>query len=501
MRIEGPNSTTDMPVATVSMEQTTLECGTLLSLSGPAAMSFDGKDSLTPNSSVRRKRFGAPQLPYDRLQIWQPFGESKLSPSRTFFEWAAAAALLCFSHPAWAAVTPEISSWQTAKATQYATVVEVTGGVPKTTWPSAGLTDMGGGQATPAYSDIQAVRYSANYVYVNSAGLASYIMGPWYIGANVFGNWPSDQAYLMKFPRHPTPATGTHTKLGFGNVGQLVNGVGLFNGLDAFSYDNATATDLGTNGPPAAAKGDGIWNRSAIAAEIGTFDPAFSHQQQTGVVHFHANPKALRYQLNDNMTYTTATTTYAESAAAKHHSPILGWAFDGYPIYGPYGYSSPMNSASAVTRMRSGFTPRNGSNGTTNLTSTGRHSLPAWAATLYGLSQTLTATQYGPAVNTARPLGYYAEDNDYLGDLGFTLGTDFDLDKYNGRTCVTPEYPSGTYAYFTTIDATGAPAYPFMVGAEYYGIVTGGTVSTVSEATTTYYSHFAQSGVDKWDSY
>ena len=25
---------------------------------------------------------------------------------------------------------------------------------------------------------------------------------------------------------------------------------------------------------------------------------------------------------------------------AKYHSPILGWAYDGSPIYGPYGYSS-----------------------------------------------------------------------------------------------------------------------------------------------------------------
>ena len=30
---------------------------------------------------------------------------------------------------------------------------------------------------------------------------------------------------------------------------------------------------------------------------------------------------------------------------ADGHSKILGVAFDGYPIYGPYGYSSEMNSS------------------------------------------------------------------------------------------------------------------------------------------------------------
>ena len=25
------------------------------------------------------------------------------------------------------------------------------------------------------------------------------------------------------------------------------------------------------------------------------------------------------------------------------HSPIIGWAYDGNPIYGPFGYSDPNN--------------------------------------------------------------------------------------------------------------------------------------------------------------
>ena len=45
------------------------------------------------------------------------------------------------------------------------------------------------------------------------------------------------------------------------------------------------------------------------------------------------------------------------------------------------------------------------------------------------------------------------EDYAYLGDLGKVQGREFDLDEFNGRWCVTPEFPRGTYAYFTAIDA------------------------------------------------
>ena len=35
------------------------------------------------------------------------------------------------------------------------------------------------------------------------------------------------------------------------------------------------------------------------------------------------------------------------------HSPIIGWAYDGHPIYGPYGYSD--KTGGAVVQMKSGY--------------------------------------------------------------------------------------------------------------------------------------------------
>src|SRR5262249_9329069 len=82
----------------------------------------------------------------------------------------------------------------------------------------------------------------------------------------------------------------------------------------------------------------------------------------------------------------------------------------------------------------------------------------------------LPPDEYGPAVSASYPLGYYVEDYEYVAGLG-------DLDDANGRTVVTPEYPSGTYAYVATIDSTGASAYPYALGPIYHGVVAADTSS------------------------
>lgn len=412
----------------------------------------------------------------------------------------ATAVACCIGATAQSQTDPVITKWYTIHSSQIAQVVEVVGGTPVTTWPSVGLPNMGGGQATPANSDIQMVRYSASWTYINANGLASHNMGPWYISPGVvFGNWPSSQNYLIRIPRTPV-IPGVRDTVGLGNIGLWVNGVGMFSGLDAFSYRNATGTDRPNMGM--APLGDKVWNRSAIAAEVATFDPAYAHQPGNGQYHYHANPLGLRYNLGDHVDYNSGTGVYTEAVTAPAHSPILGWAWDGHPVYGPYGYSDPNDTGSAITRMRSGYTLRNGANGTVNLSSTGRHTLPVWAATMRGVSATLVSGQYGPNVTGSFPLGWYAEDYEYMGDVGGVLGTNFDLDVYNGRTCKTPEYPGGTYAYFTTIDAAGAPIYPFVVGAQYHADATGGSVASVAESTTTYYFNGGPpAAIEGWAAY
>jgi hypothetical protein len=151
-----------------------------------------------------------------------------------------------------------------------------------------------------------------------------------------------------------------------------------------------------------------------------------------------------------------------------------------------------MDSSSGVRRMISGYIKRDGSYGTSNLNVTGRTTLPLWAQAAQGRTN-LTSSQYGPSTSKTADmtgsfaLGRYAEDNDYLGDLptNLTAGAQWDLDRYNGRFCVTPDYPQGTYAYFVTINTNGTTAYPYLLGRQYYGVVSGGTVSSITESVIT----------------
>lgn len=233
----------------------------------------------------------------------------------------------------------------------------------------------------------------------------------------------------------------------------------------------------GQPGPPGAAPpgGDGIWRRWALYGEGQTFDACLGHQPGTGDYHHHAEPLCLRAQLSDNLVLSHTLRTgpvYSEKLPPWNHSPILGWAFDGYPIYGPYGYSNPMDSTSLVTRLASSYQLRD---------ITTRTSLPDWSLPNHtGVSQQLTSSQYGPPVSTAYPLGRYVEDFEYVAGLG-------DLDQYNGRFEVTPDFPNGTYAYHVTIDDGGNPVFPLIYGGQLYGQATGGMAQTIPSGVNSYF--------------
>ncbi len=223
------------------------------------------------------------------------------------------------------------------------------------------------------------------------------------------------------------------------------------------------------NGP--GQSGDGIWTRNAAFGESETFDPCNGHQPQTGQYHHHINPICLRAQLNDNVVAVFTGrlgTQYTEKTSGWTHSPILGWAFDGYPIYGPYGYSDPTNPNSAIKRVQPSFQLRN---------ITQRHTLPSWILSYVNQPANLAVSQYGPDVNAAYPLGRYTADYDYVAGSG-------DLDQYNGRFTLTPDFPNGTYAYFVTISAKdGSPAFPYITNVQYYGTKSGGNAQAAAGAT------------------
>lgn len=106
------------------------------------------------------------------------------------------------------------------------------------------------------------------------------------------------------------------------------------------------------------------------------------------------------------------------SNSSTQHSPIVGWSYDGCPIYGPFAYKNSDGSG-GIIRMKSGYI-------------------------------------YEKSISSPFRL---------VEEYKFTnSGT---LDKYNGRYCVTPEFPNGVYAYFCTLDDNSTPQFPYAIGPEY----------------------------------
>jgi len=266
-------------------------------------------------------------------------------------------------------------------------------------------------------SNIQQVQYSTNNVYVSATCIPSYNIGPWTGNPNI----PSNQNFVYKITRTPVQNTGTPTNVGMGHIGVWSNGVSIFNVSDGMSYNN-----------------QGIWNRNAYYWEGASFDSCLGHPAPNGEYHHHVSPACL-YDETDS----------------TNHSPIIGYAFDGYPVYGGYAFTNT-NGTGPIKRMK-----------------------PS-----YVLSAATTRTN-GPAVNATYPAGCFMEDYIYTVSSG-------DLDDRNGRFCVTPEYPAGTYAYFATIDAPLTPSFPYTFYKTYYGIVQAGNIgptgghNVISEPVTTY---------------
>ena len=286
--------------------------------------------------------------------------------------------------------------------------------------------------------DVETVQYSADNVYIHASGVPRYPTGPFNDGNP---SQPTDQDYLFRIPRNPVegPVGGTATTLG--HIGVFINGVVLFNPLDAFSYNN-----------------QGVWHQNGGFFELDGFDCAGGHPAM-GKYHHHMVPKPQNNSLNP----LTAVCDEAASPSLftldpNVHSPLLGFAFDGYPIYGPIGFNNADGSGE-LTRIETSYQLRN---------ITQRHDLADGTV--------LQPNQWGPDVGAlvtpaippgaspvAADLGAYAEDFEFIEGSGH-------LDIHNGRFAVTPEYPEGTYAYYATVDADWNPAYPYFI-ASYRGVV------------------------------
>ena len=320
------------------------------------------------------------------------------------------------------------------------------------------------GNSTPiqdnALANVQSVQYSANWVYAKATGIPAYITGPFLDGNPSLA---TAQTGYFKISLNPIQNTGNPTATTGGNIGAFINGVALFDYRDGVAWNPTTNALCGGPGNPPCPGGMGAaqaWKRDAIPAERKGFDCAKAHPAM-GNYHHHQNPSAFNL---DKIVVSNICDLYPADGLyvidEANHSPLLGFAYDGFPIYGAYGFKNT-DGTGGIVRTQSGYQLRN-----------------ITARTHYADG---TDVADGPAISTTYPIGYFREDYEFLASASPEV-----LDVHNGRFCITPEYPNGIYCYFATVDANWNSAYPYVVGPTFYGVVTASKVASISETVTTY---------------
>jgi hypothetical protein len=215
--------------------------------------------------------------------------------------------------------------------------------------------------------------------YIEANGLPDHSTGTFPNAGNP--NAITEQSYALQVPGSPVEAT--HRTNLLGHWGIAINGIPFAPGVAGFWDNNFTSG----------------WQYEALrgSGRLG-IDDNQAHVQSTGAYHYHGAPDALA------------------SGQSSDHSPLVGFAADGFPVYIRTGYVDSTNGSSAIAaldpsyRLRSGTRP-DGPGGTFD--------------------------------------GSFVADYEYVAGLG-------DLDEHNGRLGVTPEYPNGTYYYVLT------DAFPFI---------------------------------------
>ena len=137
------------------------------------------------------------------------------------------------------------------------------------------------------------------------------------------------------------------------------------------------------------------WQYDALGGALALgFDTHHAHVQPNGTYHYHGLPTGLMNKL---------------SVRSDRHSPLIGWAMDGFPVYALFGEdeSGKIREMKSSYRLKKGTRPSGGNS----------------------------------------PGGSF--DGAFVADWEYVPGAG-DLDECNGRSVKTREFPNGTYAYFLT---------------------------------------------------
>ncbi len=218
--------------------------------------------------------------------------------------------------------------------------------------------------------------------YVESNGIPDHATGQFPNRGNP--NAIAEQRHSYKIPKDPKVAE-RWTVSEFGPFGVSLNGVPFDPGTAEFwrgDFQSGWRYEALTKGPAL-----GI-------------DGSNAHVQPNGAYHYHGMPNAT---MNEKGGWSKMVQ--------------IGWAFDGFPVYGPLAPSNPNELSSQLKTMRPSYRLKQGT-------------------------------------RPSGPGGSY--DGTFTADWEFVKGLG-DLDEANGRTGVTPEFPKGTYYYVLTSEFPMVP--------------------------------------------
>ncbi len=255
-----------------------------------------------------------------------------------------------------------------------------------------------------------------------------------------FGYWPpgpecpEDVEHDIYLPLAPI-ATSTECDTGAGSVGYYVNGTSVFNWTDTQTYNS-----------------EGVWSTLAPEAELYDVDICGGHAAN-GEYHHHFYSQCLADLVGDT---------------GNSHSPLYGFAADGYPIYGPWEDSGQL--ALSAWRARDYDNPASA----TGCGSAGRRT--CLLVDQYDVSLGTTATDFeGPDIDGTytslsrndfdTPSGFFFED--WYWDQSLSQRGGAYLDQYNGHSDATRGYHY--HVTIKIVEGAIIPAFPYSVGPRFAG--------------------------------
>lgn len=229
-----------------------------------------------------------------------------------------------------------------------------------------------------------------NQIVITGNGVPNYT--PTIVGLNVTDGWNTPVSggfQSLKLSENNAGASGGN------NPNRIVVATGMFR-IPLDPVINATAIDTALGAVGVAVNGIPIYNpfedANQTAATGRIFSGCCGHPQLTGVYHYHKYPTCLKLLKGDVWQSEKDKCDEIDALIASGgHSPLIGFALDGWPVYGPVGW----NDTNKQSRL---------------------------------LKSSYTGT------------------NDTAGNPVY-MAASGDLDECNGLVSPTPEYPEGIYHY------------------------------------------------------